>query len=219
MALLETVKIPYDTPEWHAFRASGLGGSDAAAALGKSPYKTNVQLWEEKVGRRSAPDISGKNYVQYGKKSEEHLTALFALDYPQYEVIDTKDIIYKRGFLFASLDAELRERATGRRGFLEDKKAEIHSRAAAEKWQNDKIPELYYIQLLHYFLTTGFDFCKLKARLIDTDKFGEVSITETHRHYERAELMGDIKYLYAQECRFWRYVETKRRPPAILPSI
>lgn len=219
MALLETVKIPYDTPEWLAFRASGIGGSDAAAAIGRSSYKTNVQLWEEKIGTRTAPDISDNPRVKYGKESEEHLTALFALDYPQYEVIDTKDIIYKRGFLFASLDAELRERGTGRRGFLEDKTAEIKSRAAAEKWQDDKIPELYYIQILHYFLTTGFDFCKLKARLIDTDRVGEVSITETHRHYERAELMGDIKYLYAQEVRFWRYVVDRKRPPAILPSI
>lgn len=175
MALLETVKIPYDTPEWLAFRASGIGGSDAAAAIGRSSYKTNVQLWEEKIGTRTAPDISDNPRVKYGKESEEHLTALFALDYPQYEVIDTKDIIYKRGFLFASLDAELRERGTGRRGFLEDKTAEIKSRAAAEKWQDDKIPELYYIQILHYYPRRGRYLLRRKMASRAQEKAGRES--------------------------------------------
>ncbi|MGN0807949.1 MAG: lambda-exonuclease family protein [Candidatus Coproplasma sp.] len=219
MVELERLVLAYRSPQWYEFRKNGIGGSDAAAAIGKSTYKSNTELWEEKVGRRTAPDISGKDYVQYGKKSEEYLTALFALDYPQYEVIDTKDVVYKRGFLFASLDAELREKSTGRLGFLEDKKAEIHSRAAFDKWQDNKIPEQYYIQILHYFIVTGFDFCKLKARLIDTDRYGEVSITEIHRHYERKELYEDMRYLFQQEKKFWQYVKDGKRPPLILPQI
>lgn len=216
---LETLSIPYDTHEWLEFRRCGLGGSDASAAIGRSPYKSNVELWEEKTGRRTAPDISDKPRVKYGKEAEEHLTALFALDYPEYEVIDTKNTIYKRGFCFASLDGELVERATGRRGFLEDKTAEINSIQAAEKWRGNSIPETYYIQVLHYFLTTGFSFCKLKARLIDSDRYGEKEIREIHRHYEREEVFDDIKYLYQEEKKFWEYVKANKRPPAILPII
>ena len=32
-----------------------------------NPYKSNVELWEEKTGRRVAEDISAKECVEYGK--------------------------------------------------------------------------------------------------------------------------------------------------------
>ena len=40
--------------EWLKERKKGIGGSDAATVLGKNPWKTNVELWEEKTGRRKA---------------------------------------------------------------------------------------------------------------------------------------------------------------------
>ena len=39
----------YGTPEWHTFRKSGVGGSEVAAALGLSKWKTPYQLWLEKT--------------------------------------------------------------------------------------------------------------------------------------------------------------------------
>ncbi len=220
MAQLEILQIEYKSPEWYAMRRNGIGGSDAAAAIGRSTFKTNVELWEEKTGRKTKnDDLSDNPRVQYGTQAEAHLTELFALDYPEYEVIDQKDKVYRRGFMFASLDAGLIERATGRKGFLEDKTAVINSRATAEKWEGNSVPEMYYIQLLHCFITTGWDFCKLKARLIDNDRYGERLITEKHYHFERGELIGDMKYLFREEKAFWEYVEAGRRPPRILPQI
>ena len=35
----------------------GIGGSDASAALGMSPWKTNLELWQEKTGRIKHPNI------------------------------------------------------------------------------------------------------------------------------------------------------------------
>jgi len=219
MIKLEKLSLAYRAPEWKEFRKSGIGGSDAAAAIGLSSFKTNVALWEEKTGRAEDKDISDNPRVQYGNKAEEHLTALFALDYPEYEVIDTKDTVYKRGFMFASLDAELKEKATGRRGFLEDKTAEINSLAAMEKWADGHIPGNYYIQILHYFIVTGFEFCIVKARLIDTAQDGEKLITEKHIRYERKDLLAEMRYLYQEEAKFWRYVQEGKRPPCKLPQI
>lgn len=219
MAKLETIKIQYESEEWLKFRLCGLGGSDAASAIGRSPYKTNIELWEEKVGLRKSKDISNERRVKYGQDAEGSMTMLFALDYPEYEVICTKDIMYKRDFLFASLDAELRELTTNRRGFLEDKTCEINSFAMAKKWEGNSIPDHYYIQILHYFLVTGFDFCKVKARLIDTDQYREKEIREIHRHYEREDVLDDLKYLFSKERKFWEYVQARKRPPAILPAL
>lgn len=43
------INIEQRTPEWHAWRKSKLGASDFAAVMGVSPFKTPLQLWEEKV--------------------------------------------------------------------------------------------------------------------------------------------------------------------------
>ena len=46
--------------EWLQARRNHIGGSDAAACVGMSPYKDNVQLWEEKMGLVEPEDISDK---------------------------------------------------------------------------------------------------------------------------------------------------------------
>ena len=64
--------------EWLEKRKSGITGTGASAIVGKNPYKSNIDYWEEKTGRRVEPDISDKDFVQYGQRAEEHLIALFA---------------------------------------------------------------------------------------------------------------------------------------------
>lgn len=207
--------------EWLEQRKSGIGGSDAAAVLGLNPYKTNVQLWEEKVGLREIEDISHKPYVQYGLQAEEHLRALFALDYPQYSVSHEEYEIIRHSeypFLFATLDGKLVEYETGRKGFLEVKTANILTSRHREKWDN-RIPDNYYTQCLHYFFVTEAEFCVLKAHLIT--EYGEDKRTVT-RHYfmERRDVEEDIEYLKEKEIAFWKdYVLPKKQPPLILPAL
>ena len=38
--------------EWLEFRRNGIGGSDAACVLGISPFRTGVDLYYDKLGRR-----------------------------------------------------------------------------------------------------------------------------------------------------------------------
>ena len=71
---------------WLKARIYGIGGSDASAIVGMNPYKTNIDLFEEKAGRRIPEDISDKPYVRYGTLAEEHIRALFSLEYPEYKV-------------------------------------------------------------------------------------------------------------------------------------
>ena len=37
--------------EWLKARRGGIGGSDVAACLGLNPWRTPVQVWEDKTGR------------------------------------------------------------------------------------------------------------------------------------------------------------------------
>ena len=49
LRLVETRSLARD--EWLEVRKRGIGSSDAAAAIGLSPYKSQLELWMEKTGR------------------------------------------------------------------------------------------------------------------------------------------------------------------------
>ncbi len=44
--------------EWLSVRGGGIGSSDAAVAVGISPYKSPLELWLEKTGRQAAPKLA-----------------------------------------------------------------------------------------------------------------------------------------------------------------
>ena len=207
--------------EWLEERKKGIGGSDAATILGLNPYKTNMQLWEEKTGRRQAEDISEREYVKYGTNAEDLLRELFKLDYPKYEVKHDENTIIKHPkypFLFASLDGTLIDKETGEMGILEIKTTNILQSMQKEKWR-EKIPDNYYCQVLHYLNVTGYSFVILKAQL-KYEYDGEIKLDTRHYKILREEVIEDIKMLEEKEIEFWtKYVETGIRPPLTLPQI
>lgn len=208
-----------DEKAWLKGRLNGIGGSDASAVVGKNPYKTNIELFEEKTGRRIAPDISEKPYVIYGKEAEQFIRELFRLDYPQYQVMHHEYRILQSldyPFMQASLDGELVDQ-DGRKGILEIKTTNILQSMQYEKWK-DRIPDNYYIQVLHYLLVTGYEFVVLRAHL--RSNWGtDVRTQVKHYFIERTEVQADLDYLQEEEIKFWKYVESGRKPPLILPEI
>ena len=208
--------------EWLKARLQGIGASEASAVIGCNPYMSNVDLWRLKTGRKQAQDISSNAHVQYGHDAEGPLRELFALDYPQYVVSygGAYDMVHnpEYPYIFATLDGRLKEKATGRLGVYEGKTTEILRSMQKEKWK-DRIPDNYYVQVIHQLIATGWDFAVLNAqmkRVFD----GDVR-TETRRYFiERAEVQNDIDYLLAEEVKFWtEYVQKDREPPLILPEI
>ena len=67
MAIIEVRDIAH----WHELRAEHIGGSDVAAVLGVSPYKSKWQLYMEKAGKLPAEDLSGNTAVQAGTYLED----------------------------------------------------------------------------------------------------------------------------------------------------
>ena len=51
---------------WLDIRQRGIGSSDAAVAVGLSPYKSALSLWLEKTGRKQPEDLSSKEAVLWG---------------------------------------------------------------------------------------------------------------------------------------------------------
>lgn len=166
-----------------------------------------------------APDISEKPYVIYGKEAEQYIRELFRLDYPQYQVMQHEYRILQSldyPFMQASLDGELVDQ-DGRKGILEIKTTNILQSMQYEKWK-DRIPDNYYIQVLHYLLVTGYEFVVLRAHL--RSNWGtDVRTQVKHYFIERTEVQADLDYLQEEEIKFWKYVESGRKPPLILPEI
>lgn len=205
--------------DWLEARQGRIGGSDAAAILGMNPYKTNVQLWEEKTGRRQHEDISEKPYVKYGTEAEAPLRQLFRLDFPEYQVMYQEGNMWLNDTIpwgHASLDGWLLDQ-DGRKGIWECKTTEIMRSGQTELWKG-RIPDNYYIQLLHYLLITGFDFAVLKGQMkFDID--GEVWLQTKHYKIERSEVREDIGFLKEKEFEFWQRIKQDKPPALILPSL
>ena len=215
------VTICKDRTEWLEARKEGLGASDASALLGISPWKTNVQLWEEKTGLTVPEDIGDKPQVKYGNDAEPLLRAFFALDHPEYGLAFTPFKIIrheKYPFITCTPDGELLEAGTDRRGGLEIKTTEIMSSSGWSRWK-DRIPDEYYAQVCHQMLAAGWEFVELLAQIKYTTAAGEDRKEVRHYKIERADCLEDITMVEQAAVRFWPFVQERRRPALKLPPI
>lgn len=215
-----TMTVLKNREEWLQNRFKGIGGSEASAIVGMNPYMTNIDLWNIKTGQVIPEDISDKPYVLYGTKAEEHLRALFTLDFPHYEVEYVDNNSYfndKYPFALASLDGVLIEKETGRKGILEIKTTNILQSMQKEKWK-DRLPDNYFVQVLHYLMVTEYEFVVLVAQL-KSEFNGEIYKQTKHYKIERADVEDDIQYLANEEKKFWKLVQEKKKPNLLLPNI
>lgn len=219
----ETIKLRHNSPEWLAFRQTGIGASEAAAVLGFSNTTSNVDLWEQKVGLQKPPNLDDLERVQYGIKAEKYLAGLFALQYAdRYKMKIDKTVVYRKdGFQFASLDGELTDILSKELGVYEGKTVVIDSSQAWEHWRG-QIPQNYYCQTLHQMLVTRRKFVILNAEFRWTERDEDAQVKAESKRYlivQSPEVLADMKYLDEAEHEFWGYVKRKERPARILPQI
>lgn len=145
-------------------RPHGIGGSDIAALLGLSPYKTALQLWAEKVGHPGAAEPQGI-HLRYG----QHLEPFVAREYEQVTGLHTSEVgtsIFhpEHGFMFASIDrlvtkepgaqAFVNGRVTADR-LLECKTSSVFSRREWGVEGTDQVPTAYLLQCAWYMAISG----------------------------------------------------------------
>lgn len=208
----------YDSrEEWLEHRK--LGGSDAAAILGISPWMSNLDLWRLKTGRLKPKNLDDDPLVLYGTKAEEHLRELFALDFPELVVgyvpfnIWTND---RYPFAHASLDGWVLDEKD-RFGVLEIKTATITSQAQKAKWEG-KIPDYYYTQLLWNMAVTDAEFSILVAQL-KWERDGDVFKVTKHYELSRDQAEADIIRIMEAGEKFAKCIKEDREPAITLPEI
>ena len=137
----------------------------------------------------------------------------YACEYHEYRMHANEN----NPFMYATLDGELTEVSSGRKGILEIKTTTIRN---SEQWKDwdERIPDMYYAQILHQLYATGYFFAVLRA-YIRYEKGGEIRATVRDYHIERSDVLEDIGTLVTAETAFWNDVLNRKRPDLILPEI
>lgn len=148
--LILTVEEAQDRSKWEALRKQGIGGSDVAAVMGYSKYKSAYSLWCEKTGQVEPEDISNKEFVIWGNKNEPNIADRFE------EVTGKK--VRRCGTLadeeYPFLHANIDRWVVGENAGLEIKTAGL---TKANAWKDDELPDDYYCQCCYYMAITGAD--------------------------------------------------------------
>ncbi|HJW03559.1 MAG TPA: YqaJ viral recombinase family protein [Azospira sp.] len=203
LRLVKTKELPRE--DWLAIRKRGIGGSDAAAAVGLNPYKSQLELWLEKTGRDgNLPKIdpNDEESPTYWGTLLEPIVAAHYTKRTGHRVRRINAVLQHpdpdKAWMLANIDREVS--GTEEVQILECKTAGING---ARLWK-DGVPEYVQLQVHHQLAVTG-------KRAADVAVLLGGQHLEIHR-IERDEAL--IERLIQLERRFWRYVEDDIPPPA-----
>lgn len=131
-----------DTEEWHKWRASGIGASDAPVIMGVSPWKTVHQLWEEKAfGKSNQTETPA---MKRGKELEGPALEFFTLS-TGIPMVEQKMCVHnEHQWMRATLD-----------GINEEKKALLEIKSCGKL--HEEVPKHYYPQLQHQMAVAGYE--------------------------------------------------------------
>lgn len=203
--------------EWLRARRSGIGGSDIAAVLGVSPWRTPLDVWRDKTappdeaqdGEPSEPmywglvleDVVAREYARREGRRVQRVNSLLRLpDRPWAIATIDRAVVAEGRRARPSPHGGL----TGADGVLECKTA--HAAAAAE-WGGaedaEGIPVHYAAQGMWYLGVTGLEWCDF-AVLVGGQRF-------LVRRLERDEEV--IRSMLERAEEFWRRYVVERTPP------
>lgn len=181
--------------EWLELRKSGIGGSDVAAALGLSKWKSQVGLWLEKTGRDNSE--VDNDAMRLGRYLEPFIAELYCekMGCTYYKSDAPVFSVYNK-WMLANPDG-----ITSQGRLLEVKTA-----SSTKEWGDeftDQVPIGYLLQVQHYLSILGLQECHIAVLF-----FGRtLKIYTVLADYELQKAM--INRL----AEFWNYVVTDTMPP------
>jgi putative phage-type endonuclease len=200
LRLVETKDLARD--DWLEVRKSGIGGSDAAAAVGLNPYQSMLELWLDKTGRAEGlpgPDPRDTRSPTFWGGMLEPIVAAAYTQMTGNRVRKVNAVLRHPTipWMIANLDREV----VGARdiAILECKTA---GEFGARLWR-DGPPEYCQLQVQHQLAVTG-------------KQAAHVAVLLCGQALEVFRIVRDdalIARLIELEARFWHYVETDTPPP------
>lgn len=141
-----------DRTTWLAERRTGIGGSDVAAILGLSKWRTPLDVYLDKRGE--GVDQPDNDAMRWGRYLEPAVRQAYA-DQTGHEVRVLDQMVRHPAheFMVANLDGFVAPRDAIKRIF------EAKTARTADGWGepgSDQIPQPYLLQVQHYMEVTGF---------------------------------------------------------------
>lgn len=215
LALVELAPRPDTTrAAWLQQRRTGIGGSDIAAILGLSPWRTPVDVYLDKIGETPLDTDLGEP-AYWGTVLEDVVAAEFQRRTGR-RVQRVRSMLRHPGhdWALASIDRALVAGGTkaradhgvlrGATGLLECKTGGAH---ALRDWQgedgSDSLPVHYAAQCMWYLAVTGLEVCEVAALI-----GGQTYLL---RRVERDD--ATIAAMLEQAEAFWRGHVLERRAP------
>ncbi len=189
-----------DRAQWLEERRKGLGGTDIAAILGLSPWKSALQVYQEKRGELA--HWEGNAATDWGKRMEPAIRQWYS-DSTGRAVRVPEGILFsaEHPFMLASLD-----------GFTDDGRiVEIKTARSGRDWGEpgtSEIPEHYCLQVHHYMIVTGFEV----ADVVVSIGGGSPVLYEVPADPELHEM------IIQAETEFWARVQEGRPPEPVTYS-
>jgi len=190
---------------FHERRRHGIGGSDAAAVVGVSPWRGPLDVWSEKVGLVE-PEERDEEFLALGTVLEPYVAARYEREtglkvVPGVERWKDGLAVHPRWpWQRAHPDAVILSEARGE-GVLQIKSTGFDD----EEWK-DGAPLHYTVQVQHEIAAADFQWGVL-AVLFGAPAF----------HFRFFEFERDHEFIGAlteTEAEFWRHVEEKIQPTA-----
>lgn len=188
--------------DWLEVRRTGIGSSDAAAAIGLNPYQSQLELWMQKLGKGDllpAVDPTDDTSPMFWGTMLEPIVAAHYTKRTGNKVRRVNAVLQhsEHPWMLANVDREVI--GSSEVQLLECKTAGIHG---ARLWR-DGVPEYVQLQVMHQLAVTGHRAADV-AVLVGGQ---ELRIFRM----ERDEAL--IARLIEMEHSFWQMVESKT-PPA-----
>lgn len=190
--------------QWLKDRRSGVGGSDVAAILGLSKFKSPIDIYLSKIDDAEPDPGFPSEAAEWGAALEDAIAIAFQRKHEHWQVLKPEQPLYRHAevpYLIASPDRFIFGPDGRRMAILEIKTASLRQ---LKDYQDGKIPDAYVLQIQHTMNVTGMD----KAWL---------AVLVGGQHYFEFEIKKDTMLCAEIENRmgeFWKMVED-RTPPVL----
>ena len=133
--------------EWLKYRKQGIGGSDAGAVCGFNPYRTALQVYQDKTTDET--EEIDNEAMRQGREFEDYVARRFT-EATGKKVRRANAMFYDEANPFMLADVD--RMGGGENAGLECKTASAYH---ADKWADGNIPLHYAMQCYHYMAVTG----------------------------------------------------------------
>jgi putative phage-type endonuclease len=189
-----------DETKWLEERKKGIGGSEASMILGINPWKSRLELWNEKVTLKSNIDATKQLMFKIGHILEPIIAEEYTKETGRILEERPLKVHPKYSFILGNIDREIVDGDKGRGpGILE-----IKTKGAFTNWHEEEIPIYYHAQIQHYLNLYNYTWGSFAVLDLGVMKLNIVDVKRDDDF---------ISKLVKEEIEFWKLVEYKTPPP------